>query len=81
MDNHNGSIGVIYTPSEEGLHKLFVLYNDLPIQGSPFEFFVSSISSGSVSAHGPGLSHGISGERCHFTVVTKDAGAGEYLSE
>ncbi len=34
------------------------------------------ISSGYVYAHGPGLSHGVSGQPAHFTIVTKDAGAG-----
>ncbi|ESO10099.1 hypothetical protein HELRODRAFT_72745 [Helobdella robusta] len=76
VDNHDGTVGVVYTPSEEGLHKLFVLYNDKPINGSPFEFYVSSEHSGLVYAYGPGLSHGVSGEMCNFTIVTKDAGAG-----
>ena len=34
------------------------------------------MTSGYVYAHGPGLSHGVSGQPCNFTIVTKDAGAG-----
>lgn len=44
--------------------------------GSPFKFHVDAIDSGFVTAYGPGLSHGISGQPAHFTIVTKDAGAG-----
>ena len=76
VDNKDGSVGIVYTPNEEGLHKLRVDYNDRPIEGSPFEFFVASQQPGVVTAHGPGLSHGVSDEDCHFTVVTKDAGNG-----
>ena len=44
--------------------------------GSPFKFHVDSLSSGYVTAYGPGLVHGITGEPANFTVATKDAGAG-----
>ena len=44
--------------------------------GSPFKFHVDPMTSGYVYAHGPGLSHGVSGQPCNFTIVTKDAGAG-----
>lgn len=43
--------------------------------GSPYKFHVDSISSGTVTAHGPGLLTGKVGEPCNFTVSTKDAGA------
>ena len=35
------------------------------------------MNAGQVTAFGPGLSHGIAGQPCHFTIVTKDAGAGQ----
>lgn len=47
-----------------------------PILGSPYKFHVDSISSGSVTAYGPGLTTGKSGEACNFTISTKGAGAG-----
>jgi len=34
--------------------------------------------AGHVSAFGPGLNHGVAGQPCHFTIVTKDAGAGQH---
>lgn len=47
-----------------------------PLPGSPFKFHVDSIASGYVTAYGPGLVHGITGEPANFTISTKDAGAG-----
>ena len=65
-----------YQPTEVGLHLLEVTYNNEPIPGSPFKFHVDAINSGFVTAYGPGLTHGISGQQSYFTIVTKDAGAG-----
>jgi len=75
-DNKDGTVTIRYEPTESGLHELDVKYNKKPIQGSPFKFHVDPISSGYVYAYGPGLSHGVSGQPCNFTIVTKDAGAG-----
>lgn len=47
-----------------------------PFIGSPFKFHVDSIASGFVTAYGPGLTHGVTGEPCNFTISTKGAGAG-----
>lgn len=44
--------------------------------GSPYKFHVDSITSGHVTAYGPGLTHGVSGEPTQFTISTKGAGAG-----
>jgi filamin len=41
-----------------------------------FQFYVDAIAPGKVYAYGPGLSHGVAGHPCEFTIVTKDAGAG-----
>jgi len=75
-DNHDGTISVKYDPKEEGLHELHILYNNDPIQGSPFKFYVDNLKSGAVTACGPGLTHGIAGEPANFTIYTKGAGAG-----
>jgi filamin len=40
------------------------------------KFHVDSISSGYVTAYGPGLTHGCTGEPTLFTISTKGAGAG-----
>ncbi|KAH9628941.1 hypothetical protein HF086_006310 [Spodoptera exigua] len=44
--------------------------------GSPYKFHVDSISSGYVTAYGPGLLNGVSGEPSEFTISTKGAGSG-----
>ncbi|XP_075219682.1 filamin A protein cher isoform X4 [Lycorma delicatula] len=75
-DNRDGTVSVKYDPREEGLHELYVKYNGEHVQGSPFKFHVDSISSGYVTAYGPGLTHGVSGEPSNFTISTKGAGAG-----
>ncbi|GFU29293.1 filamin-A, partial [Nephila pilipes] len=76
IDNQDGTISIKYDPREEGLHELHVKYNQEHIPGSPFKIFVDSITSGFVTAHGPGLSRGIAGEPANFTIYTKNAGAG-----
>ncbi|CAL8082481.1 unnamed protein product [Orchesella dallaii] len=75
-DNRDGTISIRYDPREEGLHELHVKYNGEHVQGSPFKFHVDTIASGFVTAYGPGLTHGVSGEPCNFTISTKGAGAG-----
>lgn len=75
-DNHDGTVSIRYDPKEEGIHELAVKYNGEHVQGSPFKFHVDSISSGYVTAYGPGLTHGVTGEPAIFTISTKGAGAG-----
>ena len=76
-DNRDGTISIKYEPREEGLHELYVKYNGEHVQGSPFKFHVDTVASGFVTAYGPGLTHGVSGEPCNFTISTKGAGAGK----
>ncbi|CAH0731511.1 unnamed protein product, partial [Brenthis ino] len=75
-DNRDGTVSIKYDPREEGVHELFVKYNGEHVQGSPYKFHVDSISSGYVTAYGPGLTNGVSGEPSQFTISTKGAGAG-----
>ncbi|XP_058812007.1 filamin-A isoform X6 [Topomyia yanbarensis] len=75
-DNHDGTVSIKYDPKEEGVHELAVKYNGEHVQGSPFKFHVDSIASGYVTAYGPGLTHGVTGEPALFTISTKGAGAG-----
>ncbi|KAG4075282.1 hypothetical protein HA402_003073 [Bradysia odoriphaga] len=75
-DNRDGTVRVQYDPREEGIHELAVKYNGEHVQGSPYKFHVDSIASGFVTAYGPGLTHGVTGEPCNFTISTKGAGAG-----
>jgi len=75
-DNKDGTVSVFFSPTEIGLHHLNVTYNGIPIEGSPFQFFVGNPSPGHVTASGPGLSHGVVGKPCDFIINTKDAGDG-----
>ncbi|XP_070493670.1 filamin-A isoform X2 [Chironomus tepperi] len=75
-DNRDGTVSIRYDPREEGAHELTLKYNGENVQGSPFKFYVDSISSGFVTAYGPGLTHGVTGESVFFTISTKGAGAG-----
>ncbi|KAK2704441.1 hypothetical protein QYM36_016740, partial [Artemia franciscana] len=80
VDNRDGTVSIRYEPREEGLHELHVKYNSEHVQGSPFKFHVDQITSGIVTAYGPGLTHGICGEQCKFTISTQGAGAAGGLS-
>lgn len=40
---------------------------------------MDSIASGHITAYGPGLTHGVSGEPSNFTIFTKGAGAGTHI--
>jgi uncharacterized membrane protein YhdT len=53
-------------------------YLGIVFVGSPFKFHVDSLSSGYVTAYGPGLTHGVCGEPSNFTISTKGAGAGTF---
>lgn len=81
-ENNDGTATVNYHPKERGMHELHVttatdnLGARMPLKGSPFKFFVDNAASGNVTAHGPGLSYGVTGQPAEFTVVMKDAGAG-----
>uniref|UniRef100_A0A2A4JA01 Filamin-A n=1 Tax=Heliothis virescens TaxID=7102 RepID=A0A2A4JA01_HELVI len=75
-DNRDGTVSIKYEPREEGVHELLVKYNGEHVQGSPYKFHVDSISSGYVTAYGPGLLNGVSGEPSEFTISTKGAGSG-----
>lgn len=76
INNKDGTVSIKYDPHEQGLHSLTVKYNGEDVQGSPFKFYADPIAPGYVTAYGPGLTHGISGEPANFTISTKGAGPG-----
>lgn len=75
VDTGNGSIGIIYQPAEAGPHTLDVKYNGENLQGSPFKFYPTRVGENSVSAFGPGLTHGVCGNPVKFFLSTKGVGA------
>ncbi|VDN96536.1 unnamed protein product [Rodentolepis nana] len=81
-EDKDGMAKVQYHPKERGMHELHVTTvapgSDLrmPLKGSPYKFFVDNAASGNVTAYGPGLSHGVTGQPAEFTVDMKNVGAG-----
>ncbi|XP_066996805.1 filamin-A isoform X2 [Anabrus simplex] len=73
----DGTYRISYTPFEEGCHTIDILYDGLPIPGSPF---VVNVRRGSdpkkCRAFGPGLERGLVDKANMFTVETKGAGTG-----
>jgi filamin len=56
----DGTYRVSYTPFEEGKHAIDVLYDNIPVPGSPFGVNVKRVSEpGRCRAYGPGLQKGI----------------------
>ncbi|XP_032664759.1 filamin-A isoform X4 [Odontomachus brunneus] len=73
----DGTYRVSYTPFEEGCHTIDILYDNVPIPGSPFSVNVKRGSDPSkCRAYGPGLEKGIVNKINRFTVETKEAGNG-----
>ncbi|XP_024125017.1 filamin-B isoform X2 [Oryzias melastigma] len=76
-DNADGTYSVEYTPYENGVHSVQVLYDDTPVPRSPFTVSVSEGCDPSrVVASGPGLQGGLTDQPNHFSIVTRGAGIG-----
>ncbi|KAL0108256.1 hypothetical protein PUN28_015064 [Cardiocondyla obscurior] len=73
----DGTYRVSYTPFEEGCHIIDILYDNVPIPGSPFSVNVQRGSDPSkCRAYGPGLEKGVVNKTNRFTVETREAGNG-----
>ncbi|XP_068218759.1 filamin-A isoform X2 [Palaemon carinicauda] len=73
----DGTYKISYTPFEEGRHTIDLLYDGVPVPGSPFTVNVRrGCDPGKCHAYGPGLEHGCVNEVNTFTVETKGAGTG-----
>lgn len=67
----DGTYRVSFTPFEEGRHTIDILYDNVPIPGSPFSVNVKSICEPSkCKAYGPGLEKGYVNKTNRFTVET-----------
>uniref|UniRef100_A0A182QT66 Calponin-homology (CH) domain-containing protein n=1 Tax=Anopheles farauti TaxID=69004 RepID=A0A182QT66_9DIPT len=68
---------IMYTPFEAGRHTIDLLYDNVPVPGSPF---VVNVKSGCdptrCRAYGPGLEGALTDKMATFTVETRGAGAG-----
>ncbi|CAD6994328.1 unnamed protein product [Ceratitis capitata] len=68
---------VAYTPFEAGRHTIELLYDNIPVPGSPFVVHVKSGCDPSrCKAYGPGLDKGLTNQQNKFTVETRGAGNG-----
>ena len=73
----DGLYSVNFVPYELGIHTVSVMYRDVDIPGSPFQFTVGPLQDGGahrVHARGPGLKSCIQGQPTDFNVWTREAG-------
>uniref|UniRef100_A0A669BE27 Filamin B n=1 Tax=Oreochromis niloticus TaxID=8128 RepID=A0A669BE27_ORENI len=76
-DKADGTYSVEYTPFENGVHSVQVLYDDTPVPNSPFRVSVSEGCDPSrVVATGPGLEQGLTDQLNNFNIFTRGAGIG-----
>lgn len=67
-----------FIPKENGVYYITVKFNEAHIPGSPFPMLIGKLGADPalVQANGDGLSKGVCGKPCKFTVYTVDAGSG-----
>ncbi|XP_058480403.1 filamin-C isoform X4 [Solea solea] len=76
-DKGDGTYRVEYTPYEDGLHLIEVLFDEVSVPKSPFRVSVNEGCDPSrVRAYGPGLEEGLVNKPNRFTVETRGAGTG-----
>uniref|UniRef100_A0A8D0AQL1 Filamin B n=1 Tax=Sander lucioperca TaxID=283035 RepID=A0A8D0AQL1_SANLU len=76
-DNADGTYTVEYTPFENGVHSVQVLYDDTAVPKSPFRVSVSEgCDPTRVVATGPGLQQALTDKPNHFNIITRGAGIG-----
>ena len=67
----DGTYRVSYTPFEEGRHTIDIMYDNMPIPGSPFSVNVKrACDPTKCRAYGPGLDKGLVNKVNKFTVET-----------
>lgn len=68
----DGTYRISYTPFEEGRHVIDIMYDGIPIPGSPFAVNVRrGCEPKKVKAFGPGLERGVVNKSNTFTIETK----------
>ncbi|XP_067288443.1 filamin-B isoform X2 [Pseudorasbora parva] len=76
-DNGDGTYNVEYTPFENGVHSLEILYDETPVPKSPFQVGVGEGCDPSrVQAKGPGLEEALTDKSNKFSIITRGAGIG-----
>jgi len=67
--NADGSVTVQYVPASSGSHDITVTYNEQPVAGTPLRLNVDQANGKYVTAYGPGLFSGSSGDKLEFYVT------------
>lgn len=76
-ESGNNVFRIMYMPLEPGRHTIELLYDNIPVPGSPFVVNVKAACDPSrCKAYGPGLSKGFIDQKNKFCVETKGAGKG-----
>ncbi|KAM4583192.1 filamin B a isoform 1-T1 [Fundulus diaphanus] len=76
-DKADGTYSVEYTPFENGVHSVNVLYDDAPVPKSPFRVSVTEgCDPTRVVATGPGLQQALTDQTNTFNIITRGAGIG-----
>uniref|UniRef100_A0A3Q1HBS1 Calponin-homology (CH) domain-containing protein n=1 Tax=Anabas testudineus TaxID=64144 RepID=A0A3Q1HBS1_ANATE len=76
-DKADGTYTVEYTPFENGVHSVHVLYDDTPVPKSPFRVsVVEGCDPSRVVATGPGLQGALTDKPNNFNIITRGAGIG-----
>uniref|UniRef100_A0A8C2DBN7 Filamin B n=1 Tax=Cyprinus carpio TaxID=7962 RepID=A0A8C2DBN7_CYPCA len=71
-DNGDGTYNVEYTPFENGVHRVEVLYDETPVPKSPFQVGVGEGCDPSrVQAKGPGLEEALTDKPNKFSIITR----------
>uniref|UniRef100_A0A8C9R1D2 Filamin B n=1 Tax=Scleropages formosus TaxID=113540 RepID=A0A8C9R1D2_SCLFO len=77
LDQEDGTYAVEYTPFENGMHAVEVLYDNTPVPGSPFQVGVAEgCDPTRVRATGPGLQEALTEKPNNFSIITRGAGIG-----
>ncbi|KAJ8259883.1 hypothetical protein GJAV_G00174540 [Gymnothorax javanicus] len=77
VDKADGTYNVEYTPFENGVHSVEVLYDETPVPKSPFQVGVAEgCDPTRVKAQGPGLKEALTDRPNNFSIVTRGAGVG-----
>jgi len=77
IDNKDGTYTGLYTPFEQGPHKIDVSYDGHKVPKSPFNVgVVPGCDPSKVKAYGPGLVGANPGKPATFTISTRGAGQG-----
>uniref|UniRef100_A0A4W5PXF1 Calponin-homology (CH) domain-containing protein n=1 Tax=Hucho hucho TaxID=62062 RepID=A0A4W5PXF1_9TELE len=76
-DKADGTYGIEYTPFENGVHAVEVLYDESPVPKSPFQVGVEEgCDPTRVLAKGPGLQEALTEAPNNFSIITRGAGIG-----